>query len=153
MEVTNALAEFPTNKEVVKTLGDIVITGVKEGSLDPLEVMLQLKAIEVFGKYVRDNVNDNVLVAASLHSADKPFIYRGATMQIRAVSTTYYFSGCNDPVYLDLLNELEAIEDKVKARETFLKNLDGTVSVVIGDEIVNINPPRKNQKEGITIKL
>jgi len=149
---TSVLALAPTSRQAIALFADLIIDGIKAGDVNPLQVKIQLKAFETLAKFIDANVSEEVLTEARKFSEDKQFEFAGAICQVKATSTRWDFTGVNDLEYLALLNQLEDIETKVTAREAFLKNLPNPMEVINDSgEVYTISPPKKIQKDGISI--
>ncbi len=66
----------------------------------------------------------------------------------------YDYSVCQDPIYNKLKDELEALQEKIKAREMVLKSLSQEgLQTLIEDEVVTLYPPNKTSTTTISVNL
>lgn len=153
-----------------------IATNIKEGTVEPLSVLLFLKRFEALGKTINA---DEEIKEAYVNSANKyivegkSFDLYGAKLTVAAVSTTYDFTNCNDPVWTALNDIQTRVKVLLKEREDFLKaafpekagSLFGvSAPVVVVDKVLALqevevgdkfalNKPVKIQKTGVKVTL
>jgi hypothetical protein len=78
---------------------------------------------------------------------------RGVKFENAETGTSYDFSNCNDPALIELEEKAKAFAEQVKARKEFLKTIDGSMDLLIGDEVVKVYPPAKTSKSSFKVSL
>jgi hypothetical protein len=99
-----------------------------------------------FIDYVREQVKMN-------GEKEKFTSGRGVKFENAETGTSYDFSNCNDPILVEMEEKAKAFAEQVKARKEFLKTIDGSVNVLIGDEVVTVYPPSKSSKSSFKVSL
>lgn len=78
----------------------------------------------------------------------------GTKIELAEVGTKYDYSNCGDTTLMVLENELKTLEEKIKARQEFLKSLPyGGLEILQGDEIVLLRPPLKTSTSSVKVTL
>jgi hypothetical protein len=78
---------------------------------------------------------------------------RGVKFENAETGTSYDFTNCGDPILVDLEEKAKAFAEQVKSRKEFLKTIDGSVNILIGDEVVTVYPPVKSSKSSFKVSL
>jgi hypothetical protein len=78
---------------------------------------------------------------------------RGVKFENAETGTNYDFSNCNDPVLVELEEKAKAFAEQVKTRKEFLKTIDKSMDILIGDEVVAVYPPVKTSKSSFKVSL
>lgn len=159
--MTNSLALsnlslFETTKEEREQFAINIMEAINEGLLDPLHLHLQLKCAEDLIKAVKDQEGYSNTLEAEASKYGKRFEKFNAKFEIKGGVPTYDWAVCNDEILNDLLIQQEMIKEKLKERQTFLKNIPASgVSVIIEGtgEVVTVYPPAKSQKDIIAVTL
>jgi hypothetical protein len=136
--------------ELAKFGVDYVLeTGQPELVAEQISVMENyikaVKADERFTDYVREELakNGGKITTAS-----------GAKVETMEGGTKYHFENCQDPVLTDLINELEKVQAKIKARESMLKMTPPEgLELRIEDELVTVYPPYKTSTSTYKVTL
>jgi hypothetical protein len=122
------------------------------GDSNPLDVEVQLKAMEECIKQLRsdDDIRDLVLREAEKHG--KSFEWRGAKLSVREVGVKYDWPSSGDSEWAMLDAQIKELSEKKKAREAFLKSIPemGTVSPDTGETIYR---PAKTSTTSIAVTL
>jgi hypothetical protein len=155
MQPTSIVALFQTNKEERISFASQVIQSVTEGQANPLNVHLQLKAMEDIIDTIKNDVGYKNSVLQYAEQSGKSFEYQNAKIDIREVGVKYDFSNCNDSLYLELESQQADLKDKVKQRAEFLKKapIEGTKIVDDNGEVVTVYPPSKSSTTSIVVTL
>ena len=169
MEMIPALAQLD-HIEFAKN----IITSVKEGVTDPLQLLIFLKRIEKIQETFKEDkeVKEIIKDEAGKHAMDGvKFKYMGADMQVTSTYTRYDCSVCGDPVW-DALNAISKdVAQQLKDREAMLKasfpknpGLGFTSPTIVVDKIpyleygdcgeeFKLNQPQKNETIGVKMWL
>jgi len=142
MEATSVITLMPENKEQIEMFALKVKQAVLNGTINPLELDVRLKAIEETVTSIRKDkeVKSEIVKEASKYG--KSFDFRNAKITI-SERGTYDFS--NDA-------EWKTLKEKIKERELFLKSIpeEGTVDIKTGEVIYR---PPQNYTDIITYKF
>lgn len=144
MNALSTLSEMPLTKDECKTFANMAIEEILSGERNPLQIEIQLKALEETIKLIRDNEHvKKCLQTEAEKYTEKTFQFQNAEIS-KMSRSNYDLSTCNDSVYNKLKSEL-------KEREAFLKALNSQVANPETGEI--INPPVKTYTNYLQIKL
>ena len=130
---------------------------ILDGYINPLQAIATVAAIERFVKDIRGNALIKDAVREELEKyGSKSVDFQGVKFQLKAVSTRYDFTECNDPVWVSLNNNLEIAKAAIKEREDFLKALpaEGITEIDrLTGEVVEVKRPLKKSEDGYAITL
>jgi hypothetical protein len=148
------LSGVEINKPYVADTSQSIIAAIQSGEVNPLDLKLQVKAIESVLETIKPILDKEARNEAEKFGA-KSFDRLGAKVELFEAATKYDYSMCNDDEYKDLLVEQEKLKLKIKKREEFLKSIDGKMTLVIEGtgEVVTVFPPTKSSTSTIKITL
>lgn len=148
------LSLFETSKTERQEFAQSVINNAKEGLLNPLKLHLQVKCLEDLIKQITSHPSYRELTLDEAYKYGKTFEHYNAKFEIKEMGVKYDYSVCNDPVYNSLKIELEALQEKIKAREMVLKSISPQgLQTLIEDEVVTLYPPNKTSTTTISVNL
>jgi len=148
------LSLFETSKTERQEFAQAVINNAKEGLLNPLKLHLQVKCLEDLIKQITSNPSYRELTLDEAYKYGKTFEHYNAKFEIKEMGVKYDYSVCQDPIYNKLKDELEALQEKIKAREMVLKSLSQEgLQTLIEDEVVTLYPPNKTSTTTISVNL
>lgn len=148
------LSLFETSKTERQEFAQAVINNAKEGLLNPLKLHLQVKCLEDLIKQITSNPSYRELTLDEAYKYGKSFEHYNAKFEIKEMGVKYDYSVCQDPIYNKLKDELEALQEKIKAREMVLKSLSQEgLQTLIEDEVVTLYPPNKTSTTTISVNL
>lgn len=80
---------------------------------------------------------------------------RGAKFALMEAGHKYHYENCNDPVLANLIEEVNALTEQLKARQEFLKTVPGEgMEIHIGEgELITIYPPYKTSTSTYKVTL
>lgn len=136
-----ALTLFDADKKGLEYFIEYVCNTIESGMDDPLKVLAISKKMEYITKRINERIKEQQKVAADKYG-DRPFEFMGTEMHYCAVYTRYDFAGCNDPKWKEA-------KDILEEREAMLKGLTKPIDLVIDDEVVTVQPPKKVQVFGL----
>lgn len=138
----------------IDVFSDGVIQSVKEGEINPLTVLIQLKAMEKATERILKEIKANLLTEADKYHGNE-FEYLGNKITKAEHGTKYDFSKCGDPMWNDLYREKALILDAMKERETFLKAIKAPLEVLNSEtgETNLITPPTKTSSSGLNVSI
>lgn len=156
METMNAYSVITLNPSTKVECADFaqrLIEEIESGTVNPLEAAVRINAISKTLEVVRKAVNESILKEARTYG-EKSFNAFSAEITLAPVKTDYNYDNCNDPVLKSLQSEVDELNQKVKERQQFLKNIPKSLNIATEDgEQVTVYPPIKIQTDGIKISL
>jgi len=143
-----------SSKNEVNTMSKQLIESVKNGEVNPLEVLITLKCIEKMTEIVLKEIRDDFVKEANLY-AEKTFEFKGAKVEKTEVGTKYIYDNCEDPIYKSRLEIVEEADKQFKERQEFLKGLKEPLNIIIEEtgEVVRVKPPAKTSTTSLKITL
>lgn len=154
MTTTSVITLFETDKQQRETFVRDFVARVTEGEIDPVKAHYSLKCMEQIIKGISDDSMYKVTVLDAAEKHGKKFGYMNSEISIREAGVKYDYSKCNDPEYLELVEKLKNLNEAVKEREAWLKNIPSTgINVMIDDELVHITPPSKTSSTTVVVTL
>ena len=149
IERVNALSK--TNQ---KNIADQLIAQVVGGEVDPIKAYIQIKGIvECLNIILKDKgVIDSTVTACERFGNDKPE-YAGAKMSVTEAGVRYDYSMCGDTKYNELVAQRVELEAQIKAREEFLKHIDGKQTIVddATGEVMTLYPPARTSTTSLRV--
>lgn len=138
----------------IDVFSDGIIQAVKGGEINPLAVLVQLRAMAQASERILKEIDHEIMSEAGKYPGST-FEYMGNKITKAEHGTKYDYSVCNDPVFNDLLKEQESIAAKVKARQERLKAQTTPETIIdpTSGEIFIINPPIKRSKSGLNVSI
>lgn len=154
MDAYSVISLTPTTKEQAETFAQKLISEVEEGNVNPLQLQIQLTAMQKAMDSVKKKIADLVLTEAQKHG-QKTFTIHSAQVEISELGTKYWFGDCNDPEWTKANEEELKWGDKRKERELFLKALKHSTTLLDEEsgEVIKIHPPVKSSTTGIKVTL
>ena len=145
---------LPSTSDQVNRFAKSIVDDVRNGDMNPLDVMLQVRATEKVIKIILDNVKPFAEREAEKYPGNH-FDWRGNDIAKAEVKTEYDYSVCNDPVYEMKLYEYEKALRELKERETLLKAITEPITVVdpLTGEVCEVRPPLKKTVSGLKITI
>jgi hypothetical protein len=124
---------------------------ILSGYYNPLQIEACLKGIEETIKALRadEDIRSQVLDECEKYG-EKTFTVGNTTFTLQE-RKTYDFKACGDTKYMDLIQELERIKERIKGRELMLKSITKPVADTETGNI--INPAPYSQQTVLQIKI
>ena len=130
---------------------------IEDGDVNPLDTIVKMHAVGKLVEGVTKNIMVKDAVKAELEKyGTKTVKYNGVTFQLKAVSTKYDYSVCNDPIWQRLKNNADTANTDLKDREEFLKMIpmEGITQVdPLTGEVVETSRPDKRSEDGYSITI
>jgi hypothetical protein len=141
---------LPSTGEQVNTFANGIVRSVKDGQENPLNVMLQIRAMEKAFKVIMDQIKDEVVTEADKYPGTT-FKFRGVDLAKGDVSTSYDYTICGDTEWERRKVDADSAKEKLSEREAFLKALKEPVTIVdeMTGEVVTVRPPLKKSVAGV----
>lgn len=149
-----ALRIMPASKPEVGRFSAQLINSVKAGDVNPLEVLVLLRALESVSENVREAIRENLNAEADRYS-EKTFEVFGARIEKAELGTKYKYEASGDPEWARRKAGVDAAMTLLKEREAFLRALREPMTIVVEEtgEVVNIVPPTKISTSGLKVFL
>jgi hypothetical protein len=150
-ELLTMMASTSTQIDI---FSDGVIESVQGGEINPLTVLIQLKAMEKASERILKEIRPNLLTEAAKHPGNE-FEYMGNKITKAEHGIKYDYLSCGDPVYNELLFQLGKLTDKMKSRESFLRSINGSETVIDEKfgEVCKVTPPIKKSTPGLNVSI
>ena len=124
------IIEQDFSKTDIEIAGEAIALKFMDGFKNPIEAAVQLQATIKSMEFAYNKMKDEVL--EEIEKYGKSTEHRGVKIEI-SNSGRYDYSNCGDPIYIELLQEKEDLDVRLKKREKFLQNC------LIGEIITNPN--------------
>lgn len=148
------IRQLSVSKSGIDTFSKQLVSSVKNGEVNALELKAFLKTmekiIEVVDKETReDQVNE------AMRYSERKFNAYGCEIEQCEVGTKYDYSVCGDPIYRFRLLALEDAKTKLDERTAFLKALKEPLTLVDEDsgEVATVRPPLKRSTAGLKFSI
>ena len=132
------------SKETIKETSLALLNDIDEGHMHPLQVAAQFKFIEEVMTNVKEELRQRVIAEQDKYGK-QAMTYHGATFDIKEAGIKYDYSKCDDMIWNDLKQQLDALNEQIKEREAFLKTLKERFTYIDEStgEIFTLYPPQK----------
>lgn len=142
------------DKTAAAEMAQLIISAIENGDVDALNLKIKIKAIENVIETIKPILDKEARSIAEREGA-KSFSRLGSTVKLQETGVKYDYSNCQDPKHLKLTESFEAAKAAKEKRETYLKALDKSETIVDEDsgEIVTIYPPIKRSTSSVVITL
>jgi hypothetical protein len=156
METITALSTLnllPSTREQVQSFIRLIKSEILSAN-KPLNILVQLKMAEkTIADLLKDDELDQYFLKELLFYSEKEQVtINGAKLNQQETGVKYFYEDCGDMVYFDLIKQQEELKEKIKERETYLKNIpaEGTVCPINGNFITR---PGRTSKSKVVVKL
>jgi hypothetical protein len=171
MSTKSILALFETTKEQRRSFVNDILQRLEDGEVDPLEVHLQVKAMEdvILQLTSTDKEKNkgnleaaiqykNILIDAFANRAagQKSLDFHNSKFTVMEAGTVWHYENTEDPVISDLYQQQEDLKKKIKEREKFLQNVPAEGLLVTDEatgETYKVYKPYKTSTTTISVKL
>ena len=150
----SALRMLATTQTEIDRFSDGLIRSVKDGEVNPLEILVMLRAFDKVSKRVLSEIDENYLKEADKYP-EKKFELFGASIEKAEVGTSYDYTVCCDPVFEERESAMNAAKTLVDERKEFLKALKEPMTMIHepSGEVVTIRPPAKKSTSGLKVTM
>lgn len=145
---------MPTNTQQIARFSKLLIEDVQNGNVNPLELLVMLRALERVSETVIDAIQSNIDQAKDKYN-ERSFDVLGATVEKSEVGTKYKYETAKDVEWEKRKAGVDAAMNLLKEREEFLRTLKDPLTAVDTDsgEVFTISPPLKTSKSGVKVKF
>ena len=154
LSTVSILSLFETSKEERASFVADVVDRLLQGNADPIKVHLQVKAMEDMVKSLNDNKDYKSLLLDAVEKNGKKFTAFNAEFNIREVGVKYDYSKCGDIELTQLQAELDALSERIKAKQKFLQTVpQAGIEILHEDELIKVYPPSKTSTTSVAVTL
>lgn len=148
------IRQLSVSKPGIEMFCKQLISSVKNGEVNPLELKAFLKTMEKIIEQVDKETKDEQLNEAMRYS-ERKFTAYGCEMEQCEVATKYDYVSCGDPVYNQRLRIAEEAKAQLDERSAFLKALREPLTIVDDEsgEVATVCPPIKRSISGIKVSI
>jgi len=138
----------------IDVFSDGVIQAVQGGEINPLTVLVQLRAMAKASERILKEIDANIMAEADKYS-ERAFDFMGNTITKAEHGIKYDYSACGDPIYNRLFEVSTEASEQLNERETFLKAITKPFSFLDEStgEVFLISPPVKKSKSGLNVSI
>lgn len=151
---TELLTLMASTSTQIDVFSDGVIESVQRGEINPLTVLIQLRAMERASGRILKEIHENVMREADKYPGNE-FEFMGNKVTKTEHGTRYDFSNCGDPVYEQRVKIAKEANEQLKERENFLKAVKAPFSLLDEGtgEVSTISPPIKKSTSGLNVSI
>lgn len=144
----------PSTQTSVDLFSDGVIQSVQSGEINPLTVLIQLRAIQKASERILKEINVNIMNEADKYPTNE-FEFMGNKITKTEHGTKYNFEACGDPDWEEWDVKEKSAANFRKEREQFLKAMKASFSLLDKrtGEVVEIHPPTKKSTSGLNVSI
>lgn len=144
---------LPTQLEIDR-IGRMLIQQVEDGNISASKAVTILKALAESIDIALSALKENALDELSRYPQRQAIIINGAEFTIKEAGVKYDYAGCGDTLMLDMMQQKEELDAKIKDRQKFLRSIKGTEMIVDTrtGELCEIKPPAKTSTTTYSIK-
>lgn len=150
----SALRMLATTQTEIDRFSDGLIRSVKDGEVNPLEILVMLRAFDKVSKRVLSEIDENYLKEADKYP-EKKFELFGASIEKAEVGTSYDYTVCCDPIFEERESTMNAAKTLLDERKEFLKALKEPMTMIHEPtgEVITIRPPAKKSTSGLKVTI
>jgi len=130
-------------KDSIEAQVKYMVDKVHNGEVNALQAGVHISAVMKVCEEVKEAIRSEVITEVGKYG--KTAEVWGTEVTVKESGTKYDYSHCGDVVLNNLNDEMNALSAQIKQRQSFLKTLSGSTTLVNEDtgEIYTVHPPRK----------
>ena len=130
-----------TKENVQQTVINL-LDQIDNGEVNPLALLQRFKAVEKIQETIKDRLRDAAVTEACKYKEKEISVF-GSIFKVTESGVSYDYSGCGDPIWEELKAHADSAIKALKDRETFLRAIKGSETVVDrgSGEIVTVSEP------------
>lgn len=125
-----------------------IVESVESGEVNPIDVFVNLKKVEkVIDGVMKSSVVQNAVTREYQKYNTREVDFKGVTISQSEAGVKFDYSGCQDPVILELEEKKKEIDERLKERQKFLKNIPPEGMTIIDEntgEVITLYPPSRS---------
>ena len=146
------LINWQPNKSEIERVATEMVQGIIDGNVQTEQALLTIRAVRVAMESAEDKIKEQVI--DELHKRGKEgFDMYGAKVNLKELGVKYDYTNCLDSEWQSLDAEIKRLSELKKERESFLKSLTKTMTIVdeVTGEITQVHPPIRQSTTSYTI--
>jgi hypothetical protein len=145
---------MPTTTQQIARFSKMLIEDVQSGNVNPLELLVMLRALERISETVLDAIQSNIDTAKDNYS-EKNFDVLGAKVEKSEIAVRYRYETAKDIEWERRRAAVDAAMSLLNEREEFLRTLREPMTAVDTEsgEVFTISPPLKASKSGVKVRF
>jgi len=149
---TGVLRILPVTKIQIAQFSKQVIEQVQAGEVNPMEILVLIRAFQAAGKTILDCIKTNLQAEGDKYS-EKSLDVFGARVEKADVGVSYSYETCEDREWERLQTDLATTAARLKEREEFLRTLKAPLDIYDKEtgETWTIHPPLRKGSEGFKV--
>jgi hypothetical protein len=108
-------------KSDIESISKAIVQQVADGDIDPFKAYCHNKKIKELAELNDENLRQYIKSKGIPKNGLSMF---NIEFKGKSDPSKWNYSGCNDPEYTKLLEDFEELQEKIKKKETVLKNMD-----------------------------
>lgn len=146
------LQNWQPNKTEIERVANQMVQGIIDGEVQTDKALLTIRAIRMAMESAEDKIKDQVIDELTRRGKEGYDLY-GAKVNLKELGVKYDFTNCRDAVWTDLDTEIKRLTELRKERETFLKTLTKTMTLVDDStgEVMQVHPPIRQSTTSYTV--
>lgn len=153
VEPEEILNTVPKTGSGIRLFASTLLQKINDGELDPLQIHVQLKAIEKIFKEVSESEGYKASVRNSAEAYGKEFIRFGAKIKLSETGTKYDYTECGHIYYEELCQKIDTLTEKKKEYETDMKAIKVSKEFTFYEEKHLVHPPKKSSTSSVTVSF
>lgn len=123
LQTTSVLSLFETNKAERQSFVADVVQRLISGEVDPLKLHLQVKCTEQILSDLKEQPEYKEMLLETAEQYGKKFERYNSEFAIKEAGTNWHYDKCEDVEYNKMVEDMEALKDRMKQREKFLQSI------------------------------
>lgn len=148
-----ALRLLASTQTQIDVFSDQLIAAVKEEGANPLEILVQLRAMEKVSARVIKEIMDNAVTM--IDRSNGKYELSGNLIERAEAGTRYDFTVCGDYIWEQRKSISDAAQTQLKEREDFLKSLKEPIQILVEEtgELQLVRPPLRTSKTIVKVEI
>jgi hypothetical protein len=152
-EPEQILSTVPSTGFAIREFASTLLQKIDDGEVDPLQIHVQLKAIEKIFKEVSESDGYKASVRNSAEAYGKEFERFGAKIKLAEAGVKYDYSECGHVYYEELCQKIETMTEKKKEYESDMKKIKVSKELFFYDKKHTVYPPKKSSTSTVNVSF
>jgi hypothetical protein len=144
-ELATSQLSFIQTKDDIYNFANTIISEVKSGMINPLDVLVQFKKIEKSFEVIKPELQQLFIEEGEKYNKQ---VYKGGLIEVKNSPAKWNYN--SDPILTEMEAESNLLNDKIKARKKMLQSLQEPV--FSSSEGIELTPAFK-EEQGQTISV
>lgn len=144
---------MPTRAEIQR-ITDTLVEQVCDGNVSVVKSVTILTALLESLDGALKRLKQDAVDELHKYPKGQQVTVNGADIQLKEAGVRYDYSNCGDTILLDMINERDELDNRIKDRQKFLRSIKDVEMVVDTrtGELCELRPPTKTSTTTFTIK-